>query len=110
MAEPNKAFFLESAREFWYRKDRYFDHLTESPLDYDDLVMRYANYFRPLNVAFFGGPAYFLILNSLIMRVPLFIKNILAFFLFPIEQLWNRIPGRALFPAFLAQWQKRDTE
>jgi SAM-dependent methyltransferase len=106
MVEPNQRFLLEAVRQYWYRADRYFDHLTEHPLDYDELVDRYAGLFQPIDVRYFGGPAYYFILNSLVTRIPVCFKAALAKILWPLERGWNRLPGKILFPAFAARWQR----
>ena len=55
--------------------------------------------FREVATHYFGGPAYFLIYNSLVMRVPLSIKRYVAPPLFWAETAWNALPGKRPFPA-----------
>jgi hypothetical protein len=57
-------------------------------------------------VKYFGGPAHFLIYNSLIFRIPLGLKPIIAPPLMFIERLYNKLPGKLLYPNFLARWKK----
>lgn len=106
MVEPNDEMFLSAVRRLWYRRDRWFEADTESALKHDEIAKRAAPYFVPKRVIFSCGPAFYFILNSLIMRVPLRAKPFLASGLFPLEKLYNRLPGRAPFAVFLAEWER----
>ncbi len=107
MVEPNAEFLLEFVRKLWYRADAYFHAETESALSHDEILRRGAAEFELDSVRFFGGPAYFLLLNSLLFRLPVGIKPVLQTPLFALERLFNHLPGRALYPAFMARWRKR---
>lgn len=106
MMEPNRRFLLEAARRAWYRHDKWFDAETEAALDHDEIAAMAARWFRPKRLTYFGGPAFFLILNSLVTRVPLSIKPLLARPLFVLESAWNRLPAVGTFPCFLAVWER----
>ncbi|KWV48380.1 hypothetical protein AS156_18020 [Bradyrhizobium macuxiense] len=108
MVEPSDHSFLSGIRRMWYKADRWFEADTEQALKHDELAATAAPYFVPEKVVYVGGPAFYLILNSLIMRVPLRAKPVLAPVLFPIEGLYNRLPGRAPFAVFLARWRRTD--
>jgi hypothetical protein len=92
----------------WYRADHWFEADTEHALEHDELVATAGPYFLPEKVLYVSGSAFYLILNSLIMRVPLGAKPVLAPILFPIESLYNRLPGRMPFAVFLARWRRTD--
>jgi SAM-dependent methyltransferase len=104
--EPNARFFAQAVRDRWYRADRYFDAETERALDLDELAAATGANFRLRRSYCFGGPAYFLILNSLLFRMPVGLKRYVASPLFALERLWNAIPGRIQFPAFGAVWER----
>lgn len=104
--EPNQAYLFNLARRVWYRSDRWFDADTEAPLDLDDVTNRLAGKMVLEHSRFLGGPAYFIILNSLILRIPLRLKSRLGGILFPLEAAYNRLPGRLMFPAFICRWRK----
>lgn len=108
MMEPSDYSFLSGIRRFWYKTDKWFESDTEHALKHEDLVALAQPYFVPEKIIYTGGPAFYLILNSLIMRVPLRAKPILAPALFPIESLYNTLPGRAPFAVFLARWRRTD--
>lgn len=106
LVEPNARYLLQAVRDLWYRKDGYFDAASERALTHDELTAL-APQFQPDLVQYYGGPAYFLILNSLIMRLPLAAKSWLQTPLFAAESLYNCLPGQRPFPVFAARWQRR---
>lgn len=106
MMEPNDEFFLSAVRRIWYRKDQWFEADSEAALKHKEIASLAAPYFVPRRVIYIGGPAFYLILNSLITRVPLRAKPYLASVLFPFETLYNRLPGHAAFAVFLAEWER----
>jgi SAM-dependent methyltransferase len=107
MYEPNERYALEALRKLWYRHDRYFDAQTEHALDHDESVALAArSSFVPVECTYGGGPAYFLIYNSMIFRIPVAIKRYMAPPLFALESAYNKLPWKACFPTFIARWQK----
>lgn len=108
MMEPNDQFFLSAVRRIWYKQDKWFEANTEAALKHDDLAALAAPYFVPERVSFIGGPAFYLILNSLVTRVPLKLKPGLSKLLFPVETAYNWLPGRAPFAVFLADWRRTE--
>ncbi len=107
MVEPNLRFMLEPLRTFWYQHDSYFDHEAEQALDHDALLAQAGPEFSVDAVRFAGGPAYFLVLNSLIFRLPKALKRALAAPLWATEDLYNLLPGRLPFPYFAARWRRQ---
>ncbi|WFU40197.1 class I SAM-dependent methyltransferase [Bradyrhizobium sp. CB82] len=106
MMEPNDEFLLSSIRRLWYRKDRWFEGDSEAALKHDEIASLAAPYFVTKRVIYAGGPAFYLIFNSLITRVRLRAKPYLAPLLFPFEELYNLLPGRSAYAMFLAEWQR----
>ncbi|KKC34017.1 hypothetical protein WH91_05275 [Devosia psychrophila] len=98
--EPNAGFLGETVRKFWYRRDEYFEADTEGALHPAELAGEAAEYFAVERSFTIGGPAYFVILNSLVVRVPLPAKKYLAPPLFVAERLWNAVPLPSFKPAF----------
>ncbi len=105
--EPNADFLLQRARDAWYRRDDYFEYDTERALTLDEIAAASDGQFELKRADFFGGPAYFLILNSLVTRIPLRLKSTVAPALFALEAVWNRAPSKRLFPTFAAVWLKK---
>jgi SAM-dependent methyltransferase len=104
--EPNRHFFLNGVREVWYRRDRYFEEESERALGLQELTAHFAGKLEPIDQRYLGGPAYMLILNSLVLRVPLGVKKPLAGILTAAELAYNSLPGRAAFPSFISRWRK----
>jgi SAM-dependent methyltransferase len=107
MFEPNKNYFLESARKMWYKHDRYFEEDSEEALDHNHMLQKNAHLYDCNMVNHLGGPAYFLIYNSMLFRIPIFLKKIISPPLMLIEKLYNIIPGKFMYPYFVAQWRKK---
>ena len=110
MMEPNAQFLLNNVRDFWYRNDDYFEADSEAALYHDALALMARPYFTPRRVHYFGGPAFYLIFNSLIMRVPLKAKPWLSKILFPLETAYNAMPFRFPFASFTASWQRTEIQ
>jgi SAM-dependent methyltransferase len=108
MFEPNSRYVLEGLRKLWYRLDSNFEADTEGALDHDALSAMAASDFLPIDCRYMGGPAYFLICNSLVFRVPQKLKRFLVPVLFPLERAYNHLPARFLFPCLIARWQRRE--
>jgi SAM-dependent methyltransferase len=106
MMEPSADFALNVVRDKWYASDRYFDAPTEQALSHNVILEQAAPYFEGEAVRYFGGLAYFLILNSLIMRVPLGLKPALWPIVKPIEVAFGNIPWSGMYPCFLARWKR----
>jgi len=109
LVEPNAACFLEGLRRLWYRADPHFQAETERALTHEELAAL-APGFAPARVRYFGGPGYFLLCNSLVMRVPLALKPVIERPLAGLEAAYNALPGRRPFPAFMARWRRREED
>lgn len=107
MMEPNADYVLEAVRKIWYRRDRLFDADSEQALSYRRLRQDYAQLFEEKSATHLGGPGYFVILMSLVLRIPLKAKPWIAPAFMQIEKIWNRIPLRQAQAIFVAQWKKR---
>jgi SAM-dependent methyltransferase len=105
MMEPNDDYIFGSVRRLWYRLDGWFDAQTEQALRHDELLRLAQPHFALKDVCFRGGIGYFLILNSVIFRMPQFVKRMLAGPLMVIERAHNTLPSRRLLAYFLARWQ-----
>jgi SAM-dependent methyltransferase len=104
MLEPNRAFVLEGVRRLWYRLDRYFDAATERALTPSELLEHARARFIPEWVAYYGGPGYFLIAQSLLFRIPKPVKRAITPPLMVVERAFNRVSLPWLHPYFAARW------
>lgn len=111
MTEPNADFVLEPLRKLWYRLDTaHFDADNEHALSHPRLAADHGASFRPGSLRYIGGPAYFLLLQNWVLRIPNSTKKHLAPALMAGERLYHRLPGRLPFSTFLAVWHKRPEE
>lgn len=106
MQEPNARFFLECVRKFWYRRDAMFDSENEAALDHTELFAGAERLFELRSLKYSGGPAYFIVLQSMILRVPRPVKNAISGPLIWTERFWDLLPGDHFQNTFLARWQR----
>lgn len=106
MMEPSADSILEGLRQRWYQRDHFFDAPTEHALSHDELLKLAGDRFRAEVVRYIGGPAYFLVLNSLVLRVPLGAKKWVAPVTFPLERAFNSLNSRGLAAVFIARWRR----
>ncbi len=106
MLEPNSHFLLEALRKLWYRLDSSFDAENEAALDHDALYHLGRDWFEVESVRYLGGPAFFAVLNSMILRIPLAAKPVISPPLMALERVWNRIPLHSLQNVFAAVWRR----
>ena len=102
--EPNSYFFLESIRKIWHKKDRYFANNYIEALNHEEIIKINPN-FQCTFLKYIGGPAYLVICNSLILRIPIFIKNIISPLFIITEFFWNLLPNYFQV-TFMARWKK----
>ena len=107
MSEPNADFMLEPLRKVWYKLDKqHFDADNEHALSHPLLAQQHAQGFEPVSLTHIGGPAYFLLLQNWVLRVPNATKKWMAPPLMVAERIYHRLPGRFPFATFIACWQK----
>ena len=110
MHEPNSKFFLEPIRKIWYKSDGLFDHESEHALNHEELIKFAGIYgFEQTSLEYTGGPGFFFILQSMILRVPKKIKNLLSPFFFLLESIWDKQNSPYLNNTFISIWTKRKT-
>lgn len=104
LLEPNMEFVLEGPRKLWYRIDKYFDAKNERALSHSEILCQAGEQFRGESVAYYGGPGYFLISQSLLFRIPKPVKRVISPPLMVVEALFNRVSARWIHPYFIARW------
>lgn len=103
--EPNGR-FMDRLRKFWYQRDKYFDANDEEAINHDHLFTNYGKDFDLQSITYIGGPGFFLILQSLILRIPKFIKRIITRPATAFDKLYEKIAPPGFLPAFVAVWKK----
>ena len=108
MHEPNSKFFLEPLRKIWYKSDGFFDHESEHALSHGDLIRLSKKFgFEQTSLEYTGGPGFFFILQSMILRVPKKLKNLFAPFFFVLEIIWDKQNSPYLNNTFISTWTIR---
>lgn len=104
--EPN-AHFLNSIRKFWYRNSDDFDHSNERALTADEIDF-YAekNALTSLGGQYFGNAGFFLILQSMILRTPKWLKRLLCRKLTSFDLLMERSRSKYLLAAMMRIYVK----
>lgn len=105
MMEPNGEYFLEGMRSAWYKKDKYFHAETEKALNHDALLAM-APHFQLEYLSYQGGVGYFLVLNSLLFRIPLALKKLYSPMLTLWDQMTDPLRPRWSSPYFIARWRR----
>ncbi len=104
--EPHTGSFADAARRFWYRHDRLFEE-NEAAIDLEDVMHGNAARFDFVTTRYSGGPAYLLVFNSMVFRVPLSWKARYARPLLWLERKLERVQGKRTSCFAMAQWRKK---
>lgn len=104
--EPHKGSLPDKIRAIWYKRDAYFEENEES-VDYDKLQSENADKFDVAKMKYGGNIAYLLVLQSLIFRIPLPVKNVISLPLIWLEALLDPFFGKSLSCFVMAQWVKK---
>lgn len=105
--EPHTGSLADIARRAWYRRDAMFEE-NEAAVDLDKLCTDNADRFDCLSRHYLGNAAYLLILQSMIFRVPLWLKRIYAPPLMAYERAISPLLGKRTSCVAISQWRKRN--
>ncbi len=104
--EPHRESAFNRLRAIWYHHDSLFAENEES-LDVEALKKDFAGLFNFKREKHVGTIAYLLVLNSMIFRVPLWLKRIYSPPVVLLEKLLSFFHSRAFSLAVVSQWEKR---
>ena len=104
--EPHKGSFPDRIRRYWYRRDRHFASNEES-IDFDALREQFARDFDFVLETYKGGLAYQFVLNSMIWRIPLWLKPVYSRPFIFLESVLEPLHSRTLSCVVVAQWRKK---
>ncbi len=104
--EPHTGSLADAARKLWYRHDSLFEG-NEAAVDLEELMHCNAHRFDFVTTRYSGGPAYLLVFNSMVFRVPLSWKAWYTRPLLWLERRLERIQGKRMSCFALAQWRKK---
>lgn len=104
--EPHKESSFNRLRGMWYRHDSLFAENEES-LDIEGLKREFKDLFEFKAEKHVGSIAYLLVLNSMIFRVPLWLKRLYSPAVMRLEKMLGGLHSRALSLAVICQWEKK---
>lgn len=104
--EPHQGSFPDTVRRIWYRHDPFFA-ANEEAVDIAALKREFSPEFDFLSECYKGNLAYLLVLNSLIFRMPLTVKERLSPLLLNLEAVIESVQGKRLSCIAVSQWRKR---
>jgi SAM-dependent methyltransferase len=105
-AEPHTGSILDAARRVWYQHDHRVFAEGEAAVDLEALKARHATQFRFEREVYFGNLAYFLVLNSMVLRIPAQWKSVYAPWCMQVEAFLSRFQTRRLSAGVLCVWRK----
>ena len=105
-AEPHRGSLLDRARRLWYRLDRRMFVRGEAAIDLRGLRERHRNDFAYHRELYFGNVAYFLTLNSMVLRIPARLKSLYTPACMRIEAIVSRVQGEFLSAGAICVWRK----
>lgn len=104
--EPHAGSLFDAIRKLWYRHDHLFME-NEASIDYAFLEKNFSGSFNTVKKRYFGNVAYYLIYNSLILRIPLSLKKWLAPPALALEKFLTPLHTAFLSSYMIARWQKK---
>lgn len=104
--EPHQGSIFNVFRNLWYRYDKYFAE-NEKGVDITKLKNKFQSEFTFINEEYKGNIGYLFILNSMIWRMPEYLKRIYSpFFLF-LEYWIEKIQNKKTSCYVVCQWRKK---
>jgi SAM-dependent methyltransferase len=105
-SEPHTGSLMDLARRRWYARDSMFES-NEAAIDVSALRATHGAAFDVVSERYFGNVGHTLVLNSMVLRVPPWLKRLYARPAMALERLLNPLLGRRLACSVTCQWQKR---
>jgi len=104
--EPHQGSFPDLIRRFWYKHDHYFSD-NEEAINLAHLEDLFESKFTFRKTEYKGNLAFLFVLNSLIFRIPLRLKQFYSSTLIQLESSINRLQGKQTSCFVVAQWQRK---
>ena len=99
---------IDRMRNLWYRHDPLFED-NEMSIDFDRLEADFKKDLERISISYFGNIAYYLVINSMILRIPFFIKRIISNPLLFIERIITPYQTRYFSSYAITQWRKKES-
>jgi SAM-dependent methyltransferase len=104
--EPHRGSLPDFIRQIWYRHDPLFAS-GEAAIDLTSLKTAFAAHFQFKQEIYQGNLAYLFVLNSMVLRIPIWLKPLYTPLLLRLEALLNKLQGACSSCFVVSQWQKR---
>lgn len=104
--EPSKGSVFDLFRQAWYRKDKSMFESNEEAIDVNLLKEKFSSNFHYELERYRGGLAYLFVFNSLVFRIPLFMKKFYSYPLFIIEWFLQPFSNHRFSMFVLCRWRK----
>lgn len=104
--EPHTGSMADMVRRLWYRIDDLFEE-NEAAVDIKRLMEQNRERFDFVTTRFLGGPAYLIVFNSMVFRIPLRLKARITRPVMWLEAKLQRFQGRRTSCFVLVQWRKK---
>lgn len=104
--EPHQESVFNRLRTIWYRHDSLFADNEES-LEIEALQRECEGLFEFRMEQHVGSAAYLLVLNSMIFRVPMWLKRVYSPALMRLEKMLASFHSRTFSLAVICQWEKK---
>jgi 2-polyprenyl-3-methyl-5-hydroxy-6-metoxy-1,4-benzoquinol methylase len=105
-SEPHTGSLMNFARRLWYARDPMFES-NEAAIDVEMLRQATETKFDVVTERYYGNVAHTLVLNSMVLRTPRWVKRLYAEPAMAAERLLNPVLGRRLSCSVLCQWRRR---
>jgi SAM-dependent methyltransferase len=106
-SEPHAGSLYDGIRNLWYSYDRSIFSENEESVDLEDMKIKNRSKFTYEVETYLGNFAYFFVLQSMVLRIPLSVKRYYAPLFMSIERLVSRVTGRRTTPLFSVRWRKK---
>lgn len=104
--EPHSEAVVDRVRREWYKRDPLFAE-NEEAINMSELHEKFADRFEFKSEHYRGNLGYLFVLNSMVFRVPLFLKPLYSPAMMAAESFFNRIGGKSFSCFVVAQWRKK---
>jgi SAM-dependent methyltransferase len=106
-SEPHAGSLYDGARNLWYRFDRSIFAENEASVDVEAMKRQNLHRFDYQVERYLGSVAYFLVAQSMVLRIPVAAKKYYAPLAFLLETLLWPLMGRKTAPLVACRWQKK---
>lgn len=106
IVEPNGS-FLNFIRNYWYKKDKYFEENSERALKLSEIDKTALKKFEKIFYEYQGSVGYFVILQSMILRTPKVIKKYTYKFLTFFDALISKFNSKHLSSSYIIIYKKK---